>query len=70
MICIYCAIGQRSSAVAKVIADLREHDAMPYSVSRFCLGRRLPGPTVHRPLCSHGDGRVLHAAGPRRTRHC
>jgi F-type H+-transporting ATPase subunit alpha len=26
--CIYCAIGKRSSAVAKVIADLREHDAL------------------------------------------
>jgi F-type H+/Na+-transporting ATPase subunit alpha len=32
VICIYCAIGQRSSSVAKVIADLRQSGAMDYSV--------------------------------------
>jgi F-type H+-transporting ATPase subunit alpha len=32
VICIYCAVGKRSSAVAKVVADLREGDAMDYSV--------------------------------------
>lgn len=30
--CVYCAIGQRSSSVAKVIADLREYNAMEYCV--------------------------------------
>lgn len=30
--CVYCAIGQRSSSVAKVIADLREHHAMEYCI--------------------------------------
>lgn len=30
VICFYCAIGQRSSSVAKVIADLRQHGAMDY----------------------------------------
>lgn len=30
VICFYCAIGQRSSAVARVIADLHEHGAMDY----------------------------------------
>lgn len=30
VICIYCTIGQRSSSVAKVIADLRLHGAMDY----------------------------------------
>jgi len=32
VICIYCAIGQRNSAVAKVIDDLRRRGAMDYSV--------------------------------------
>lgn len=32
VICVYCAIGQRSSAVARFIADLREHQAMAYSI--------------------------------------
>jgi len=30
--CVYCAIGKRSSAVAKVIADLQSHAAMDYSI--------------------------------------
>jgi len=32
VLCIYCAVGKRSSAVAKVVADLREGGAMDYSV--------------------------------------
>jgi F-type H+/Na+-transporting ATPase subunit alpha len=32
VICVYCAIGQRSSAVAHVIADLRARGAMEYSI--------------------------------------
>jgi F-type H+/Na+-transporting ATPase subunit alpha len=43
VICIYCAIGQRSSSVAKVIADLRAHDAMPYCVVVFAAGDAPPG---------------------------
>lgn len=31
VICIYCAIGQRNTAVAKVIDDLRKHDALDYT---------------------------------------
>jgi len=33
VICIYCAIGQRASAVAKVVAQLRKHGAMEYTVA-------------------------------------
>jgi F-type H+-transporting ATPase subunit alpha len=32
VVCVYCAIGKRASAVAKVISDLRERGAMEYSV--------------------------------------
>jgi len=32
VLCLYCAIGKRSSAVAKVIADLRQRGAMEYSI--------------------------------------
>tara|TARA_R110002095_G_scaffold189535_1_gene167061 strand:+ start:297 stop:1823 length:1527 start_codon:yes stop_codon:yes gene_type:complete len=31
VICIYCAIGQRNTAVAKVIDDLRKHSALEYT---------------------------------------
>jgi F-type H+-transporting ATPase subunit alpha len=32
VVCIYCAIGQRASAVAKAVATLKEKDAMDYTV--------------------------------------
>src|SRR5471030_2612143 len=32
VICIYCAIGQRAAAVAKVVANLRDKGAMDYTV--------------------------------------
>lgn len=32
VICIYCAIGQQGSAVAKLVADLVSHDAMSHSI--------------------------------------
>ena len=31
VVCVYCAIGQRASAVAKVVASLREKGAMDYT---------------------------------------
>ncbi len=31
-ICIYCAIGQKSSTVAKLVSDLQKHGAMSYTV--------------------------------------
>lgn len=32
MICIYVAIGQKASTVAKVVNDLKKHDAMDYTI--------------------------------------
>jgi F-type H+-transporting ATPase subunit alpha len=43
VICIYCAIGQRSSSVAKVIAQLREHNALEYSLVVVAEGSDPPG---------------------------
>lgn len=43
VICVYCAIGQRASAVAKVIASLREKGAMDYSVVVVAEGNNAPG---------------------------
>jgi F-type H+-transporting ATPase subunit alpha len=43
VICIYCAIGQRTSAVAKVIADLQANDAMDYSIVVVANGEDPPG---------------------------
>ena len=43
VICVYCAIGQRASAVAKVIAKLRDHCAMEYCVVMVAEGNDAPG---------------------------
>ena len=43
VLCVYCAIGQRASAVAKVIAKLRDHDAMDYCVVMVAEGNDAPG---------------------------
>jgi len=42
MVCIYCAIGQRASAIANVIATLRDHDAMDYSLVVMATGEDPP----------------------------
>src|SRR4030042_1717816 len=38
MICVYCAIGKQSSAVARVIADLQKYGAMEYSIVVVATG--------------------------------
>ena len=43
VICVYCAIGQRASAVAKVVANLREKGAMEYTVVVVAEGNLSPG---------------------------
>lgn len=43
VLCIYCAIGQRKAAVAKVIAELRDHDALGYTTVVAASGDEAPG---------------------------
>ncbi len=43
VVCVYCAIGQRASAVAKVIASLRDKGAMDYTVVVVAEGNNPPG---------------------------
>lgn len=43
VLCVYCAIGRRASAVAKVVANLREHGAMEYTVVVVAEGNDPPG---------------------------
>jgi F-type H+-transporting ATPase subunit alpha len=43
VLCVYCAIGQRASAVAKVVATLREKGAMDYTVVVLAEGNDAPG---------------------------
>jgi len=43
VLCVYCAIGQRASAVAKAVANLREKGAMDYTVVVVAEGNDAPG---------------------------
>ena len=43
VLCVYCAIGQRASAVAKVIAKLRDNGALEYCVVVVAEGNDAPG---------------------------
>lgn len=52
VICIYCAIGQRASAVAKVVASLREHGAMAYTTVVVTEGNDPPGLTYIAPYAA------------------
>jgi F-type H+-transporting ATPase subunit alpha len=50
--CIYCAIGQRASAVAKVVADLEAHGAMAYTTVVVTEGNDPPGMTYIAPYAA------------------
>ena len=43
VLCVYCAIGQRSSSVAKLIEDLRRYGAMGYCIVVVAQGEDPPG---------------------------
>jgi F-type H+/Na+-transporting ATPase subunit alpha len=43
MVCVYCAIGQRGTAVARVVETLRRHGALEYSVVVVAAGEDAPG---------------------------
>jgi F-type H+-transporting ATPase subunit alpha len=43
VICIYCAVGQRGTAVARVVDTLRRHRALDYSVVVVAAGEDPPG---------------------------
>ncbi len=43
MICVYCAIGQRNTAIARIVADLRSRGAMEYTCVVVAEGDSVPG---------------------------
>jgi F-type H+-transporting ATPase subunit alpha len=43
VLCVYCAIGQRASAVAKVVAELRRRSSLQHSIVVVAGGEDAPG---------------------------
>ena len=63
VVCVYCAIGQRASAVAKVIATLREKSAMDYTVVMVAEGNDAPGLEYITPYAATSIAEHLMEAG-------
>ncbi|MCD6526977.1 MAG: alternate F1F0 ATPase, F1 subunit alpha [Desulfuromonas sp.] len=61
--CVYCAIGQRASAVARVIAELRRHGAMDYTVVVVTEGNDPPGLVYIAPYASTTIAEAFMAQG-------
>jgi F-type H+-transporting ATPase subunit alpha len=63
VVCVYCAIGQRPSGVAKVVAALREHGALAYSVVVVTEGSDPPGLAYIAPYAATSIAEHLMEAG-------
>jgi F-type H+/Na+-transporting ATPase subunit alpha len=63
VLCVYCAIGQRASAVAKSVATLREKGAMDYTVLVVTEGNDPPGLTYIAPYAATSIAESFMEAG-------
>ena len=52
VVCVYCSIAQRSSQVAKLVADLRKHDALRHTVVVVTGGADPPGAQYVTPYAA------------------
>jgi len=63
VVCVYCAIGQRASAVAKAVAILREKGAMDYTVVVVAEGNEPPGLAFIAPYAATSIAEHFMQAG-------
>lgn len=63
MYCIYCAVGQRGSAVARVIADLRDRGAMDYTLVVCATENDPPGLQFIAPYAAMSMAEHLMSEG-------
>jgi len=63
VLCVYCAIGQRASAVAKSVAVLREKGAMEYTVVVVTEGNDPPGLSYIAPYAATSIAEYFMEAG-------
>jgi F-type H+-transporting ATPase subunit alpha len=63
VVCVYCAIGQRASAVAKAVASLRAQGAMDYTVVVVAEGNDTPGLTYIAPYAATSIAEHFMEAG-------
>lgn len=63
VVCVYCAIGQRAAAVAKVVANLKEKGAMDYTVVVVTEGNDPPGLAYIAPYAATSIAEHFMEAG-------
>lgn len=63
VVCVYCAIGQRASAVAKVVAVLRDQGAMEHTVVVVTEGNEAPGLAYIAPYAATSIAEHFMEAG-------
>lgn len=63
VVCVYCAIGQRASAVAKAVANLREKGAMEYTIVVVAEGNQAPGLAYVAPYAATSIAEYFMEAG-------
>lgn len=63
LICIYCAIGQKLSSVARVIDKLKESGAMSYSIVMITSGEDTPGLNYIAPYAATSIGEYFMHQG-------
>ncbi len=63
VVCVYCAIGQRASGVAKAVAGLREKGAMDYTVVVVTEGNDPPGLAYIAPYAATSIAEHFMEAG-------
>jgi F-type H+-transporting ATPase subunit alpha len=63
VLCVYCAIGQRASAVAKAVATFRENGAMDYTVVVVTEGNDPPGLAYIAPYAATSIAESFVEAG-------
>jgi F-type H+/Na+-transporting ATPase subunit alpha len=63
VICIYCAIGQRSSSVASFVADLKKHGADGYTIVMVAPGESSPGLKFIAPYAATSIGEYFMEQG-------
>jgi len=63
VLCVYCAIGQRASSVAKVVANLREKGALAYTAVVVAEGNDAPGLTYITPYAATSIAEYFMAKG-------
>ncbi len=63
VVCVYCAIGQRASSVAKVVANLRKNGAMEFTIVVVAEGNDAPGLAYVTPYAATSIAEHFMEAG-------